>query len=156
MKRKKLRRDSLTNSITYLKEGKLVDHKEAITQKKLGINLLLVDLADDAAHRLHRISETLRISEEIIFSKDYIQKLPPDEVLSIWKQLTKCSDKERQFVSALHNYLDWDDMSLQLDLCTKSNTPPPAESGARALREDSAEILSLLSRLDAKKKSETK
>lgn len=164
MERKKLRRDSLEESIKYLNDGTIVFDKESILKKQLGINLVLVSLADDSANRLHRISQALRIAEDKIFNKEYIQNLEPEDVLSLWKLAQTSGDKERAFLSEVRKYLDWSDLGDQLDLSTVGNgtrkldAKEPDEKEVKAtkeLRENTAEILSLMSRLNSKKQTGT-
>lgn len=157
MKRKKLRRDPLSESTEYLKTGKVTFDKETILKKQLGINLALVGLADDSAQRLQRISQALRFAEDKIFTKEYIQNLSPEDVVALWKLAQSSGDKERSFLAEVRKYLDWNDLGTQLDLSLVDGKNPADEEDEdgeqpREVRENTATLLSIMSKISANAK----
>lgn len=95
----------------------------ALKAKGLGLNLILLALAEVQSKRICDLSNAVLSLEHKVFNKDVIANLDPNNAVGYYNMASKALDSASDYIKQITNFTDWELLESQLVTIAEDDNP---------------------------------
>ena len=103
---------TIDNAISLV--DKSTKENDAWRNKELGLNLVLLGLAEVNALRVSQLSGVVYNLEQKVFDPDVIEELDPRKVVELYKMGVEALNDSAKYIKSTLSSVNWENLELQL------------------------------------------
>jgi hypothetical protein len=108
--------------------------------RELGLNIVLLGLAENYARRLSKLSQIVEMIEDKLIDESVIDELPPDRLLGLHRMSRESLDSSYGYIRQVLGSVNWSQFEAQL-LTAQSEDKSPKSSTDQDVSRIAREIL---------------
>ena len=123
---------TINDGLTFLgKEGQNLDSEE-LFQKRMGLNIVQVGLAESQAKRLRHLVGVVSNLEDTLFEKEVLDDLKrdPRSLLALYRIAAESLDTTARYITDVSKNLDWENLQTRMMSFREKDSSAPENKEA--------------------------